>query len=277
MPNWVYNSVEITGSKDDLLAFIEKAKQQHKTFWRSDKWITMPDGTRKEIPDEERVIVEELSGENDLSFWNFVRPTDEELPYYFEHLKDPTEKNENDLFAGSHWYNWNLRNWGVKWDTGDTELTDNTSDPSPSIRYRYDTAWSIPVEVMTAMVAQHPTLDFEFYSEEEQGWGAKFSGSGGELSETSSWDIPDSHADYVALDREDSCICGNDDDEESWYSDCPTSPKPYKVKIRVEKEVSAKTPEQAYEIAIKEFESYELGEIGVNVFDETGNKVYPVL
>ena len=41
-----------------------------------------------------------------------------------------------------------------------------------------------------------------------------------ELSETNSWDIPESHADYVSIDNEDGCVCSWGDTED-FYDDCP--------------------------------------------------------
>ena len=71
------------------------------------------------------------------------------------------------------------------------------------------------------MVEQHPTLAFSFHCEEEQGWGVEYDSVSGELVETNSWDIPDSHADYVGRDNEDGCVCSYEDDQDEWYNDCP--------------------------------------------------------
>ncbi len=238
MPNWVYNHITITGNTKDLLAFAEKAKQQHETLWKSG------DGT----------IESKLSEESDLSFWNFIRPTEEDLPYYFGHkvkpedVEDPNATAEERLakkltFSGADWYDWNVREWGTKWDASSVELETDLSalddGPNRSIRYRFETAWSIPEPIFRAMVEQHPELDFDFYSEEEQGWGAEFTSSDGEeegekrsLILTKEWDIPDSHSDYVERDNEDGCICSYEDDQDNWYSDCP---RPKVIYARVTK------------------------------------------
>ncbi len=239
MPNWVYNHITITGNTKDLIAFAEKAKQQHETFWKSE------DGT----------IEPRLSEETDLSFWNFIRPSEEDLPYYYGHKVKPEEEddpnetsveriNKKLLFAGSDSYNWNVREWGTKWDACSAELSTDLStledsSPNNSIQYRFETAWSIPVPVFQAMVKQHPELEFDFYSEEEQGWGAEFTSSDGEeqgeersLIVTKEWDIPDSHSDYVERDNEDGCICSYEDDQDNWYSDCP---RPKVIYARVTK------------------------------------------
>jgi hypothetical protein len=73
------------------------------------------------------------------------------------------------------------------------------------------------------MVEQHPELGFEFYNEEEQGWGVEFVGENGELSMTKEWDIPDSHKDYEDL-GQDCRGCENysdSGDQDDLYGDCP--------------------------------------------------------
>ena len=42
------------------------------------------------------------------------------------------------------WYNWNIDNWGTKWDRCDFEIIDNDKH---SICMRFETAWCQPEEV----------------------------------------------------------------------------------------------------------------------------------
>jgi hypothetical protein len=235
MPNWVYNHLSVVGKKKDLLAFAEKARQEHETLWITSEWkFDEALGKNVKTPENERVITPEMSGESAISFWNFIRPTDEELPYYFGHKvkpedeDDPNATSEQKLakamkFGGYDAYDWNVRNWGTKWDAGSTELEESLDKITDTLTYRYETAWSIPEPVMVAMVEQHPELIFDFQCEEEQGWGATFDGRNGKLSLTKEWDIPQSHADWVDLGREDSCVCGWSDSDDETYDDCPTT------------------------------------------------------
>ena len=255
MPNWVYTSMSVAGKREDLLAFAEKAKQPHTSQWvqESKTW----DETTKSwhtIPENERVIKEELVEPTALSFWNFVRPTDEELPYYFGQKTKPEDEDNPEAtseerfakamsFSKSDWYDWNVRNWGTKWDANDDELDSDLDElkEHDSLSYRFSTAWGIPEPIFTAMVEQHPELDFDFDSEEEQGWGAKYTSSdaddvdeGGKptksLIMTEEWDIPSSHADYADRGRE--CWACDSGDPEDLYEDCPDKDKEYKVIVQ---------------------------------------------
>ncbi len=251
MPNWVYSFVNVEGKREDLLAFAEKARQPHESLWATKSG-------------EEIEITKEIQTPDAISFWNFVRPTDEELPYYFGHI--PEEKPEgyegwtieqriaHDIkFEGSGWYDWNVRNWGTKWDAGSDELETDLDklEANDVLTYRYETAWSIPEPVMVAMVEQHPELTFHFECEEEQGWGAEFAGTEGNLSMTTEWDIPNCHADYVARDREGSCNCQHYEDENDWYDDCPDKNKEFEVVIRQVYRVKATSEDNAKDLLVK--------------------------
>jgi hypothetical protein len=227
MPNWVSNNVSVTAeSKAELDAFLEKAK-----------------GSQSKIIEDR---------ESEFHFGAFVHPPDENLPYYKGEIEEekpegweelsPEEKMVRTLeFSGRGWYDWNVRNWGTKWDACDTYIS-REDDLNASISFQ--TAWSIPEPIFTAIAEQHPELTFEIWSEEEQGWGAEYHAENGELSLTKEWNIPDCHADYVNRDNEEGCICSYEDDQDEWYSDCP---RPQKFFVRVTKvyELSATTIEEA--------------------------------
>jgi len=41
------------------------------------------------------------------------------------------------------WYNWNVNNWGTKWDVASVFIGDDTEEDS--IQFSFDTAWAPPV------------------------------------------------------------------------------------------------------------------------------------
>lgn len=187
MPNWVYNTVFLSGTPDQ----IEKAKQQfatpHERF--QSRW------------DEEtkNFVSEVVTWEGDFSFWNIVSP--EDVEWY----------NTN-----SNWYNWNVSNWGTKWDASSIEM--ETQDGLLTIRF--ETAWSPPIAVLETLSSQHPELNIELEWEEEQGFGGTIEFSEGSHNEISFYDIPSSHAELVS--RKGECYCEMWDDEDKPFSDCPT-------------------------------------------------------
>jgi hypothetical protein len=287
--------MSVSGKKDDLLAFAKKASQQHETQWLTEKWKRTEDGKNIEVPEEERKIEIELSQPSPISFWNFIAPTEEELPYYFGHKTKPEDEPDPNatteermakamLFEGSGWYDWNIRNWGCKWDANDEELDTDLDklEPHDSLTYRFSTAWSPAEGVFRAMTEQHPELSFEFHCEEEQGWGVIYDGNEGVLSVSKEWDIPSSHAEYVDLDREDSCVCGWQDDTEDWFEDCPRPSVEVVVVVEHRYKITAPTIAEAWEIALNsdpaDISASKLeGESNAYVLGEDGKRVYPTL
>lgn len=218
MPNWVYTTMTVTGPKQSREAFKAKAAKPYTTRHK---------GVFVEGKGYDSDAVNVVENESDISFWNFITPTD--LDAYFGPEKKPDNYDtmtfdermvEAMQFKGDHWYDWNVRNWGTKWDACDATCDDNEE----SIAYRFSTAWSPAEGAFRAMAKQHPDLEFEFHCTEEQGWGVVFEGKDGELEEVRSWDIPESHQEWEDLGEE--CPrCGYSDDD-YLYEDCPKASAP---------------------------------------------------
>lgn len=206
MPNWVSNWISVSGKKEDVERFIEKAKQPRPTG----------------MNEETKEIEYSLDEQEGFTFWNFIAPPQEavESGEYFGIHGWANGERKGD--TKNNWYEWNTREWGTKWDACHLDPREIEVDgDNASMSYSFETAWSIPEPVFEAMVEQHPELTFSFECEEEQGWGAEYEGIKGEISLVKQWDIPDSHADYVERGREDSCNCGWSENTEDWYDDCP--------------------------------------------------------
>jgi hypothetical protein len=279
MPNWVYNTITATGKPEDIKNFMEKAGKPYTTRYPK---VTYQNGEKLSEPDTQEVSEPFL-------FWNFLRPTDEELPYYFGELVKPEEEGVDNPY-GSDWYGWNINNWGVKWDCGEVGLYPELDDldltkPEVSLNISFATAWGIPEGAFVAIIQQHPELDFDFECEEEQGWGATYTASEVEEGEertlitTDEWDIPDSHADYVKRGRE--CNCETEDDEEYWYDDCPRSEKDFYVVVTKTYRVKAVSAENAWNLAIENEDNLDdLAEVMEDetstwVKDEDGSRAFP--
>jgi hypothetical protein len=208
MPNWVFNHLNIEGDDEQ----VQKVKAQ----------LNAP--YTRNYEDEGKV-----SFTNPVfAFWNIIRPPADKLEEY-----EGVHGYANGGTQGDteyNWYNFNNREWGTKWDVGisdkmkysETSLED---DDEGHLRYRFDTAWSPPLPAIAKLATQYPDLTITISYEEEQGWGGEIVFQGEESTITEEYDIPNSHADYVARDIEDSCNCANEEDQEYWYDDCPNKNK----------------------------------------------------
>ena len=102
MPNWTYNSLMITGSKEDISAI---KSQLNTPFQRQhDQWS---------METQKMELVDTMYSNPVFAFWNIIKPTDIET---YQLQKDPKHDNSIIDFKGDNWYDWNVRNWGTKWD-----------------------------------------------------------------------------------------------------------------------------------------------------------------
>jgi hypothetical protein len=99
-----------------------------------------------------------------FAFWNIVKPTDMET---YQLQKDPNHNDSIIDFQGNNWYDWNVRNWGTKWDVGvgdkeeypETELME---EDETSLSYRFNTAWSPPLPAIEKLSAQYPDVSLVY-------------------------------------------------------------------------------------------------------------------
>ena len=186
MPNWVFNELTVEGSPDLVTKLMEQ--------------VNMPFTTKQHNYDvvSGKMEFKDITYSNPVfAFWNIVFPTD--LEAYMEQpvmseldVNDPNwwsdiqKKSKTD----DSWYNWNYRNWGVKWDVAvtdeeeypDTELLTHVPNGENSVAvYKFQTAWGFPDEAMKRLSFQYPTLLFTLDYEEETGWGGEVEFLRGEI------------------------------------------------------------------------------------------------
>jgi hypothetical protein len=217
MPNWVFNNLQIEGSEEQ----IQKVKEQlNAPFERKHRTYG------KDVEQGEFSITKYSSPI--ISFWNIVRPPDDKVDEYEGiHGYADGEKQGDTPF---NWYVFNNREWGTKWDIAksdeekysDTELT---SESATHLSYRFQTAWSAPIEAIENLSGQYPELEITLEWEEEQGFGGVYVFQDGSHTIEKEWDIPNSHKDYVDRDNEDGCMCANSEDPDDYYDDCPGAKK----------------------------------------------------
>ena len=211
MPNWCFNSVTVSAKTEaELVEFLDFCDKPHTS-------------NHYDYQTDTNVLDENDKG----VFWNFITPPAEILDEYFASqskikISASTDFNsslpeiKNKLAVSNHWYEWNVRNWGTKWDIAlDREyLTlDQRNDSNWYFNWSFDTAWSPAVETYDAMAERFPNLEFEFeITEEANFFAGKLHYAGGVLVSDQFVDNP-THADFMALDIPcTSCVWGEVDE-----------------------------------------------------------------
>ena len=107
--------------------------------------------------------------ENDIKEYSFSRPRGEvgEVPVM---VNNPDKPFLNGLRFKStdvmddRWYNWRVQNWGTKWDCYTLEIDD--SDLPHGFEVTFETAWSPPEEVCSAIREQYPNVSISWFYDE---------------------------------------------------------------------------------------------------------------
>jgi hypothetical protein len=176
MPNWVYNGLTIEGNPEQVEALVV---QMNKPFVDSIK----PQGDLS-------YAIEQIKYINPIfSVRNIVAPTDLDA-YRLQPAQSKLPSSHDDWWSDTQeiaktdnsWYNWNLRNWGVKWDVAVAEKNTNPdtymegpvdNGDNKVVYYHFETAWGIPLSALEKLSAQYPSLLFTLSYEEETGWGGE--------------------------------------------------------------------------------------------------------
>jgi len=179
MPNWCYNSLTIEGS-EELIADVKR--MLNRPFTQSHDSYNSTTG-KMELSDT--TYSNPVFAFHNIYNHKQAGVSDEE----YNKQQDTTKTTAEALsFSGNNWYDWNVRNWGTKWDVAnqnddeyaDTQLQDEGKD---FLSYRFNTAWSPPTEAIVKLSTQYPDLDFELSYEEETGWGGTIEFQAGNVNE----------------------------------------------------------------------------------------------
>jgi hypothetical protein len=213
MPNWVYNYLTVEGSKEDIAKLKAQVGATVKTKYKSADEIN-------EVVDRKPIF----------SFMNILPPPEDKLEEY--HAVHGYSNGEKTGDTEYNWYNFNVREWGTKWDARDVELLE---DDETYLHYKFDTAWSPPTEVITKLAEQNPNLNITLEYREEQGWGGEIAFNGSSVEVVKEWDVPETHAEEIEVNNDYCWRCENfDGDFSDLYQDCPENLKPIEIHAKQE-------------------------------------------
>jgi len=149
MPNHCHNRVTFYSANTEDVAKLKKIFEDENTFTQI---IPEPDWANTPI----------MSKEVNRNPIYEPRGNVGELPQYVE---DPWKRLvfKSTGHSDDRWYDWRLQNWDTKWDAYDVVVTDD--DPE-NVEIEFNTAWSPPEAICTAIREQYPDISVSWFYDE---------------------------------------------------------------------------------------------------------------
>ena len=134
MPNWCENDLRIYGTYDD---------DDNETGIHLIKEITdLLESDKPTLLSYMKKMPKELEGTTKTSGTMTLTPDDG------RNTKDEQVKTSAELiklYGADNWYDWNIQNWGTKWDVHEPSIFIQDTN---QIGLRFMTAWSPPIKIM---------------------------------------------------------------------------------------------------------------------------------
>ena len=156
MPNHCHNRVTVYSANTEDVAKIKQMFEDENCFGQI---IPEPDWANTPLD-------EKTAG-------NWLHPTRGkvgELPITQQDRYGESQRFHSTGIADDRWYDWRLQNWDTKWDAYDVVVTDDDPD---QLEVEFNTAWSPPEAVCTAIREQYPDLAVSWFYDEP---GCEFAG-----------------------------------------------------------------------------------------------------
>jgi hypothetical protein len=140
MPNYCENELIVSGNKDLIELFKEMAKSQ--------KDCDKKDGVKVDF-----------SLDSFVPYPHCYKIETLEKKHKMDGFNGYGIRNKEQLQSG---YDWNIENWGTKWDCIEPKLVKQTDKGSKSaLLYNFDTAWSPPRQALLKIAKIFPGLKFK--------------------------------------------------------------------------------------------------------------------
>ena len=154
MPNHCHNRVTIYGSgndTDETRAQIAKLKQIFEDENCFTQIIPEPDWANTPLSASDVITLGDKRGEVG------------ELPVKVEGDYGISQRFKSTDVADDRWYDWRLQNWDTKWDAYDVTITDDDPD---RFEVEFNTAWSPPEAICSAIREQYPDVSVSWFYDE---------------------------------------------------------------------------------------------------------------
>ena len=180
MPNWCNNRLEVSGDTNELKKFLKigiteqpvrySETGEKELVWRMSKYLPTPEPLSRTIsPARDCKWVNEWDVNNAKK--RKENGEDVVIPELIECANGTEEKREDLIrqYGTDNWYDWNVMNWGSKWDCSSEEMGFDT-DNENYITINFTSAWSPPIKWLGKVIKMFPNLNFKLVFMETGNW-----------------------------------------------------------------------------------------------------------
>ena len=150
MPNHCHNRVTFYSANTDAVAKLKQIFEDENCFTQI-------------IPEPDWLNTPLMSSDMPKHDWDKPLGKVGELPQYVDTAYGKSLRFRSTDKHDDRWYDWRLQNWDTKWDAYDVEITDDDPDCT---EITFNTAWSPPEAVCSALKEQYPDLAVSWFYDE---------------------------------------------------------------------------------------------------------------
>ena len=147
MPNHCHNRVTVYSANTDDVAKIKQMFEDEHCFGQI-------------IPEPDWANTPLLTSDN---HYGSKYGNDGELPILQTDSYGQCLRFHSTGIADQRWYDWRVQNWDTKWDCYDVVVTD---DAPESVEIEFNTAWSPPEAICSAIREQYPDVSVSWFYDE---------------------------------------------------------------------------------------------------------------
>ena len=148
MPNHCHNRVTFYSANTDAVAKLKQIFEDENCFGQI-------------IPEPDWLNTPLMS--SDQKRYGQDRGKLGELPVKVEGDFGITQRFQSTGQPDDRWYDWRLQNWDTKWDAYDVVVTD---DDVEQVEIEFNTAWSPPEAICSAIREQYPDVSVSWFYDE---------------------------------------------------------------------------------------------------------------
>lgn len=154
MPNWCTCIMLVSGEIDELQRFVTQAVR---VFHKKEGNVVCPFAISAFLPCPEELLAVTYP----VKVITVKQYAEQKKGDFIHGITEKMQREFIRKYGYDNWYDWCCAKWGTKWDVSDCTVTRvNHGVVRDTIRYRFTTAWTPPIEALKVISTKFPELSF---------------------------------------------------------------------------------------------------------------------